>query len=241
MSGIVGHCGLLLAGAALVTDPNFSFRELLLHGDGADGSTTVSDSSSNGFAHAMPTNTALDTAQQKFGSASILFNGSDAGLRYTDNAAFTIGAGQFLVEMFALFADTGTTRWLCGQSDSSGTNTATSIALQRTSGNKIRGFACSGGSAVGDVTSSSSVTSGVWYYIAYGRDSGNTFRLFIDAVAEGTASSGATLNDSGNSFGVGCLGSAVSNPMSGHIDEFRLTVGLYEAVVTVPTSPFPNS
>lgn len=227
------------------TDPSFANVALLLHMEGVHGGTTFSDNSANGFTAVSTGGVTNDTSQSKFGVSSVAVNGgSGAGIKYSDNAAFTLGGNPFVVEMFARFADTGTQRFLSAQADSGGSNTSISYAIQRTAADKIRAFVCVGSGTAGDITSSSSVTSGVWYYIAYGRDSGDVFRLFIDAAAEGTSSPGAiTVNNSADQLGIGSLGARTTLAMSGYIDEFRLTVGAYRDIATigVPTQAFPNS
>lgn len=48
---------------------------LLIHGDGTDGSTTITDSSSNPKSITVTGNTHIETDQSKFGGASVLFGG----------------------------------------------------------------------------------------------------------------------------------------------------------------------
>lgn len=225
-------------------DSLFSSVALLLHMDGSNGGTTFTDSSQYNHSVNVGSGATTTTAQKVFGTASMDNTGaSNSAITVNDHAAFTIGSGEFLLEMFARFDDTGTTRYLFGQSDSGGANATCPFSLQRTSGDKIRAIAFVGSSIVADITSSSSVTSGVWYYIAFGRE-GTTFRLFIDAVSEGSTDPGAqTLNDSAFICGIGRLGGLITSTLDGQIDEVRYTVGDYRDVATIgiPTSPFPNA
>jgi hypothetical protein len=58
------------------TDPYFSNVSLLLHGDGANGSTTIVDSSPSPKTVTAVGNAQISTAQSKFGGSSLAFDGS---------------------------------------------------------------------------------------------------------------------------------------------------------------------
>lgn len=69
------------------TDPLFSLVKLLLHGEGADGSTTFTDSGPDGRSPASVNGSvAIDTAQFKYGEASIEFT-SDSAINYDADAS----------------------------------------------------------------------------------------------------------------------------------------------------------
>lgn len=237
----------IVAGAAASappTDPDFASVALLLHGNGTNGSTTIVDSSSHARTPASNSAT-ITTSQSVFGGGSINFNGSQA-TRYADDTEFSIGSGLFSLQLMARFSDTGTLRFPCGQGDSSGSNASCSIVIQRTVGNRIRAIAFSGPSAAVDITGTTAISSSTWYYIGFGRDTGNVWRLYVGtsgtANLDGSATVSTTVNDSSNQWGVGALGELTSNQMSGQIDELRLTVGVYRSdLATVPTAAYPNS
>jgi hypothetical protein len=229
-------------GDANPIDPDFASVVLLTHLNGVDGSTSFPDSSS--YAHTVSSSAQIDTAQSKFGGASIEIVSGGHCLRINDHAALTLGSGAFTVQMFARFSGTGTRRWLFGQADASGSNASCNISIQRTTGDRIRAIAFSGSSVVIDITGTTAISSATWYYIAFGR-TGNTFNLYVGtsgtATLDGTGSSSATLNDSSEVLGIGALGAMATDTMSGHIDEVRYTVGVYRSdIATVPTAEFPN-
>src|SRR5690606_25450842 len=72
--------GLMLPGVAPAVagsgDPYWASVVLLLHMDGADGSTMFIDSSANGLTVTANGNAQIDTAQSKFGGAAALFDGN---------------------------------------------------------------------------------------------------------------------------------------------------------------------
>lgn len=89
---------------------------LLLHGDGSDASTTISDSSPAGHGNAtVAGNAQLDTAQSKFGGSSILFDGAGDYLTYADHNDWTFGANDFTVEGWVRFP-TNATELICPRS-----------------------------------------------------------------------------------------------------------------------------
>lgn len=85
-------------------NPSWANVGLLLHGEGTDASTTIVDSSSAPKTPSVVGNTQIDTAQAKFGSASILFDGSGGYLEYADNTAWQFGTGDFTMEGWVRFA-----------------------------------------------------------------------------------------------------------------------------------------
>jgi hypothetical protein len=222
-------------------DPFFANVVLLLHADGTSGSTTIVDSSS--YARTPSASGVSLTNVPALGNCSISFSGSTV-LRYADAAEFTLGTGDFTIELFARFSDTGTQRFLFGQGDSAGSNASASVAIQRTAGNAIRFVAISGSTPVADITGATAISSATWYYIAAKR-SGTTFSLDVGTsgatILQGTATSAASLNNSANALAVGGLGEFASSLMWGNIDEVRFTVGAARSTATVPTATFPNA
>jgi hypothetical protein len=230
--------GALDPAAAPLGDPHWSNVVLLLHGDGTNGGTVFTDSSPSPKSPNVSL-ASTSTAQSKFGGSSIRLTGtSGQGLKYADNAAWTLGSGAFTVEFFVRFDDSGTQRMLFAQADFSGTAAGSSIWIMRTaSTDKIEAYAFSG-SAFVFITSSSTVAANTWHHIAFVR-SGSTYTLYIDGVSVGTVSSAAAINDSSSNLGIGSFGSASGLVLLGYIDELRFTVGVARTI-TVPTRAYPG-
>lgn len=74
---------------------------LLLHGDGANGGTTFTDSSPTS-PHTVTANgnAQTSTAQKKFGTASALFDGAGDYLSIPDNADFNLSAGEWSIDFW---------------------------------------------------------------------------------------------------------------------------------------------
>jgi hypothetical protein len=231
--------------SALTNQPlasgNDSFTKILLPFDNTDASTTITDSNAGGSAHTWTAagNAQIDTAQFKFGGSSLLCDGTGDWVTTADHADFTLGGGDWTVDFwFNCNAAGGTLEHICGQCDSTPTNASTSVRMNRTTGNFIQGIACVGGSAF-TVTGTTQFTSTGWHHVAFVR-TGDILRLFIDGVQEGgdVAITG-TVNDSPEDFRVGAAGEVTTDPWTGWIDEFRLSVGVarWTAAFTPPVAP----
>lgn len=88
------------------------------------------------------------------------------------------------------------------------------------------------------MTSSSSVDTGTWYYIAISRVSGTT-RMFINTTEVASSTSiTASLSFPNNQFGKGITTNSTSY-LFGDLASFRLNVGSGFTAATVPTSLLP--
>lgn len=214
--------------------------KLLLRFEGTNGATTMVDDSGHVFtAHGAAT---LETGLQKRGNSCLVLPGSTADWIDTpDSADFTLGTSDFALETWFQVNGSGTGQFLLGgQSDNAATAATLAWFVERQSGvgnSFIRAIFGVGAGNV-SVTSTSQFSNLVnpgWHHLAITR-SGSTFRLFIDGVQEGTATSSGTINDSANKLSIGRLGELVAANWLGRIDDFRLTVGSarYTANFTPP-------
>lgn len=72
---------------------------LLLHLDGAEGSTTFTDSSAYRYGITPDGNAAISTAESKFGGSSVYFSGGNLTIPASEDFGF--GQGDFTLEMWA--------------------------------------------------------------------------------------------------------------------------------------------
>jgi hypothetical protein len=97
------------------------------------------------------------------------------------------------------------------------------------------------GSGAPILVSTTSVSNGVWYYIAVTR-SGSTFRLFVNGTLEASTTSSASIdNNIAKRLSIGRSGYGDSG-LNGYVDDLRITKGYarYTATFTPPTAAFPN-
>ena len=205
---------------------NDSFTKVLLHFDGANGSTGIADSSAGGAAHAWSAagNAQISTAQSKFGFASSLYDGAGDWVTTADSADFTLGAGNFTIDCWVRPAANGVLYYVAGQADSTQAPTLSAWVLRRTAGNFLE-LLISNGSAFTTITGATTqITSGAWWHVAAVRN-GNTITLYVNGAVEASIGFSAAVFDSANNLRVGAGGEVAGNSWNGWIDEFRLSVG----------------
>lgn len=218
-----------------ILDANTS---LLLHCDGVDTATTFTDSSANAFTPTRSGNTQIDTAQFKYGTASILFDGSGDFLTYGAQSAFAFGTGDFTIHFDYRPNAVGTLQYLfdCRPASTNGLYPT----IYKETDNKIKFFV----SNAVQITSTTALAVATWYHIAVVRKSGVT-KLYINGIQEGISytdtnnyivgASRPILGASGNATGTGNL--------NGWIDELHVIKGVaaWSANFLPPGGPVQTS
>ena len=222
-------------------ETNFNKVSLLLPFDGSDTATSTSDESDNSHTITFAGTAQLDTAQKKFGTASLLLDGDSDYIQVADHDSFDFGAGDFTAECWIRFAALGNntifSHW------ANGTSSSMSYYLTYFNGSGILrlGHYLSGNA---DTSYSWSPSTGTWYHIALER-SGTTIKVYIDGTSVISVSASTTaLRDSEDPFRVGVFNDASTGSptldwyFNGHIDDLRITKGLarYGTNFTPPTS-----
>ena len=219
------------------TDADKYATKLLLHMDGANGSTTFGDSSASARGNAAVTNAQVSTAQSKFGGASGLFNGA-AYLTYPDHVDFDFGSGDFTVDFFVRMAAVGTQYGFFGKTNNAITNGY--YLYVNASGTLQFAWLPSDGPLI-SYQSAPLLLDTNWHHIAVVR-SGTMINTYFDGVlaAQGPINAGASIVANTNAFTIGRLGDFTPIPLNGNIDEFRLTKGIarWMANFTPPTAPY---
>ena len=212
---------------------NDSATKILLHLNGSNGSTIITDSNFGGSAHTWTdSSAALNTTTKKYGSASLLC--SAGFVKTADHTDFTIGAADFTLDFFINGNGVSGVGGLCGQSPVAGTTTDSSLYCYKTSGNKLLMSVYSGSTQYA-VTSTTNFNDSAWHYVRFRRTSG-VLQLFVDGVQEGgNVAAAVTVNNSTASFAIGQVGDFTGlAAFTGYIDEFRFSVGVARSN-TVPT------
>jgi hypothetical protein len=236
MSLILPTQGLLAAGGGGGTppadDPYFANVVALLHFDGADSSTTMTDVT--GKVWTPFGNAQIDTAQSKFGGSSLLLDGTGDYMTTPSSADFAYGTGDFTWECwFRPLLISLDNRYILDH----GANGGTFHIL--VASNRVAYYNPTTGINSELYNAGPIVSLNTWYHIAYCRQSGTT-SCFIDGVP---AVSGADGYDyAAQVLSIGQYGGGGFN-FAGHIDEFRITKGVarYTGAFTPPTAPFPDS
>jgi len=179
-------------------------------------------------------NAQVDTAQSKFGGASALFDGTGDRLTVTSNADFAF-SGDFTIEFWIRFtARTGTTNYIIFDGRLSTDGSVVKPTIYHID-NSIRLFV-NGADRI--VSSTLTITNGVWYHVAVSR-SGTSTKLFWNGTQEGS-----TYTDSNSyvqtAFSIGDY-AGTGFGVNGHMDEIRISKNArYTANFTAPTAAFTN-
>lgn len=214
----------------IAEDPDFDKVSLLLHGNGPDDSTVVTDSSSFLVPITASGNCRIRTITNKFGFASIYFGGTGDFL--SGGAAFN-NAGKFTDDFTVEF-------WVYAESAPQNDHTIISFNSFPTSRSgffvryRTRTLEVCSGTTV--ILSSTKWSLNAWHYVAISRVSGN-IKLFIDGDFIRSVNWSTVCSD-GLKF-IGRNNNTPSFGMRGYIEELRITVGKgrYNADFTPPATP----
>lgn len=241
LGAVAAAVRVVVAGGGVAGDPLLGSVSLLLHGEGTNGATTITDSSP--FAHTVTrvAPAAISTAQLRFGAASIGL-GSGGYLTIANNAAFDLPA-DFTVEAFVRFGNVSSGQIIVNRG--TGTNGYPYqlwLNAGAAGGPKIgaRGLT-SGGASAYNLTGTTTVVAGTWYHVALTR-SGDVFRLFIDGALEASTTAAVTLATGSIPLCLGAYDTGAAPMSGGFLDEVRITKGAarYTAAFTAPTTAFPD-
>lgn len=229
------------AGAGPAGDPYYDNVTLLLHGDGADNSTTATDSSKYSRSVVSPnTGAKVTNSTSKFGAGCLQFNGNTKF--DTDASVFTSLAGlnnSFTIECFLYLTgvngDIGEIFAMDTSGDTSGT-----FFFVTTDG--LFGFSHAGAYNFTGVTSpTGSFSLNSWTHLAISK-SGTTMRAFANGIEKASVTvTSANLPSYAQTY-IGCR-NAGGRGIIGYLDELRITNGVsrYNANFTPPSLAFPNS
>ncbi|MBZ9926790.1 LamG domain-containing protein [Mesorhizobium sp. BR1-1-4] len=214
-------------------DLNFASVVVLLHGDGANGSTTITDSSPSPKTFTANGTAQISTAQSLFSSGGSirLTNGTTDYISAAANAAFAL-PGDFTIEFAVRFNTAPAT-----DRNIFHTNINSGWAIYQTTTAGSWQFAKAGVSS--ELAFSWSPTTAVWYRLACSRTS-NVLKIFIDGSQVASGASSTSFLQSGLWFGRDL---ALSRYIDCWVEEIRITkgVGRYSANYTPRTYPFPDA
>jgi len=218
--------------AARTSDAN---TKLLLHMESLDVSSTT--------APKIPTfvgTAQLDTAQKKFGSASLLLDGDFDYVTIPDSADWDFGTGDFTIDCWVRMNGIGAAQIIVEHYESSAHGDEWRVQLQAS--NKIQFYSeVSAGMRADFVTDNAVITAtNTWYHVAIVR-SGSTPYIFINGTSVPitiNTALGDISNITGN-LNIGWRGSD-DYYFNGWIDELRISKGIarWTANFTPPTSEY---
>ena len=227
-------------------DPHYSSVSLLLHGDGADGSTTFTDSGPSARTVTAVGNAKVSTTQSKYGGASLYFDGSGDKATAAASADFVFGADDFTLEGWVYITGGQNYARMMHFGGYWSTNDSFGILAKDANNAGKISFASYKLGRSRLCVSTTSVSTNTWYHVAVTRSSG-VFRLFVDGVLEATNSSYVGVSIDASVTNTLAIGSATTTSggedYGGYIDDVRITKGVarYTATFTPPTEAYPNN
>lgn len=224
------------ADPASIGDANFGDVELLLHGDGTSGSTTITDSSSNAVVVTANGNAQIDTAVKKFGTGSIEFDGSGDYLSINGSTYPTDLSGDFTIEFFVRHTNvTAAQKYITLGPSGGAISTLMLIDLSTNFRLFIDGSDRLSGSAGGP-------TINTWHHIAVVRN-GTSIKYFLDGNEELNYTQSTPKDYSLNyTYPIGINQGLTIQSLYGYLDEFRVSnIARYTSNFTAPTAAFSNT
>jgi len=218
-----------------------SYTKSLLHFNGADAGVIFTDEVGADKVWTPVGTAQLDTAQQKFGSASGLFDGNSDGIWIDDGTAWNLGALNFTMDFWV--RSTQTTQYatlLSRQIGAYGTGSWT-ILTSSTGAGDVAFWAreYSAGSPM-LVTAGSLFNTGSWVHIALVRYA-NDWTLYVDGISKATRNTATTITVATARTYIGMDGN-YGRYFNGWIDEFRFSkIARWTAAFTPPTVEYHHS
>jgi hypothetical protein len=230
-------------GAAAETPGNDAFTKVLLHCDGTNGSTTITDSNIGGSAHTWTANgnAQISTAASKFGGASLLLDGTGDYISTGDHADFTL-SGDFTIDCWVRLLASASTPVFYSQDDGGANLSPLTLYFN---GAAITAYASSNNSSW-DIFSATTfgnhglTADGSFHHFAFVRN-GNTWTSYVDGsstgsqTASGTPFNGTRTVSIGNQF----QSAGGGGGLNGYIDEYRLSSSArWTSNFTPPTAAY---
>jgi hypothetical protein len=218
---------------------NDSFTKILLHFEGANLGTTITDSAS-GLTHVWTAagNAVTSSTSPKFGFSCLLLDGTGDWVSTPDSADYTLSTSNFTIEAQVNPTTSNILRYIAGQGDATGTVGSTAWLLYLNTSNKLE-FKIGNGSAFTTVTGSATISTNVYTHVEVDRSgsAANNITLYVNGAVDAQGSFTGTALNSTQVLAVGAGGAITTTPWFGRIDEFRMSIGTarHTAAFTAPT------
>jgi len=217
-------------------DVYYPQTSLLMHFNGTNGSTTMTDNSKNNLTATATNGTAISTAQSRLGGSSVFFDGTNDYLTVTNSGMF--GSGNWTIE-FWVYAPAGQTdkSIIEARNSAAGVGTTTGFTITMVSATEIRVWSGS------ELIKSTVSYVNQWVNICLVKN-GSTTTMYINGTNSGTTTSLGTMSDTSFIIGAGYYGSVSLNAFGNfYMDELRITTGIarYTSNFTPSTTQFLDS
>jgi hypothetical protein len=212
---------------------HFSKVTAMFNFDGSDGDTTTSglDSSNKNLTVSYSSGDQLSNTQKKFGATS-LYVADNVTLSSSDG--FNMGTGDFTIEAWYYFTSFSNS---FGHYDQWAGTTTGSGNVQMWNSTSAQGKIKWYYDGSSNFTSSTTMSTGQWYHVAYVRESGTLKIYFNGTVDSNTQSYSSQFGKTGTVY-LGDQHAGGGSAPQYYIDDLRVTKGLarYTSNFTAPTS-----
>lgn len=212
-------------------------RNLLIHFDGANGSTNITDDVGNIVT--VSGDAQISTAQSKFGGSSGLFDGTGDYISVPDSSSWSFGSGDFTVDCWVYFNSFSGTPAIFAQGFSGGTD----LFYLQVGTTTLQCVATVSSAVKLNLSASHGMTTSGWYHIAVvggwaGTPSNVAVTVNGTSIVSGAITGGSMPNASGNLY-IGSIDGSTQS-LNGYIDEFSISKGTarWTTNFTPPTSAY---
>lgn len=223
-------------------DPYFSNVVLLLHGDGTNGGTTFTDSSSYARTPATTQNITTSSDYTLFGQNTIKSLGGTEGslskLQYASSLDFT-RSNTYTLEFWVYYPTSMTDGYLMARGPTSYLQT-----YSNDGGTTWRIDMVNWGAGGGTTPTVSGMAKNTWHYVVFTQE-GSRYNSYLNGVRFTNANDGTTASPSSESLGITNV--PTRNDLKGffgYLSEVRYTQGVSRysgATIPVQSAPWPNS
>lgn len=222
------------------SDTNYSSTVALLHGEGSNGSTTITDNSAIATNWTPQGSASVSTTQKKFGNSSIyLPSGSYLSAPTSASSSFAYGSGDFTIEMIIYITTFNGDAAIYGGASSASHASIVAPTIYIYPGPTLTyQISTSNTQAIVGTTILSTNT---WYHVAVAR-SGTSTKMFINGTQTGSTYTDTKVYTTESGYPKIGYWPATGGYSPGYYDEVRITKGVarYTSNFTAPTAAFPD-
>lgn len=203
-----------------------SYTKLLLHCDGADESTTFTDSSLTPKTQTAVNQAQIDTAQSVFGGAAMLLDGTGDYVTSPDHADWNFADGDFTIDLRVRFTATALTdsyQMLVTQAVDA--NNRWFLYWNTDTGINFYAATTGGGTLVNFGQGSDDWSADTWYHVALVRY-GNEWDIYRNGTSVASATDASTMPDLAALLSIGVNIYEADYYFDGWMDEIRVSKGI---------------
>lgn len=214
-------------------DGYWSNVSMLLRADGADGSGTFLDLSSNNLAVSGVNNAQISSDEAKFGQSIQLNGAGDYIVVPNTNNVLDFGSGDFTIEYWEYRKNSEISPVMVREITSQG---VCGFLIGYNSNNTLYFYASSNGSSW-DIANQVSMGTAIlnrWTHYAITRN-GNIWRIYCNGNLVSTFTSSSTILATTSALNIGKYGLNSSVYFNGYLDDIRITKGVGRNILPITT------